>query len=68
MIHKARGHGGKKIWYDRGRSRSDGRRWRHYHLVSLSLIVCSEGSLYRLIVGPWTMAFRFRGTKGGRGK
>jgi hypothetical protein len=66
VFKKAQGHGGKKVWYDRSRSRSTGQRWRKYHVLALSLVVCSEGSLWRLVVGPWIIAFRFRGTKGGR--
>lgn len=68
VFRKADGHGGKKVWYDRCRSKSTGQRWRHYHVIELSRIVCSDGSLWRLIIGPWAIAFRFRGTKGGRGK
>jgi hypothetical protein len=63
IIKKANGHGGKKVWYDRTRSRSDGKRWRHYNIVSLALIVCADGSLYRLVIGPWVVAFKFRGSR-----
>ena len=66
IVRKANGHGAQKIWYDRTRSKSTGQRWRHYHIFGLAKVVCSEGSLWRLVVGPWTIAFGFRGAKGGR--
>jgi len=65
IVKKASGHGGKKVWYDRSRSKSTGERWRHYHVFGLARVVCKDGSLYRFIIGPWVIAFRFRGTKGG---
>lgn len=60
IIKKANGHGGKKVWYDRKQDRSDGTRWRHYHVFTIALAVCSKGSFWRVIVGPWAFAIGFR--------
>ncbi|CAH2910581.1 MAG: hypothetical protein CPSOU_1812 [uncultured Paraburkholderia sp.] len=68
VFSKAKGHSGKKVWCDRSKSRSTGQCWRRYHVFALSLVVCGEGSLWRLIIGPWVIAFRFRGTRAGRRK
>jgi hypothetical protein len=66
IVKKANGHGGKKVWYDRTRSKSSGQRWRHYHAFGLAKVVCSEGSMWRLVIGQWVIAFGFRGIKAGR--
>ena len=62
IISKAKGHGGKKVWYDRKRSK-DGMRTRHYNVITLSKMVCRDGSCWRFIIGPWAFAFGFKGRK-----
>lgn len=64
IIKKARGRGKQRCWYDRTRKT----RNRLYHVFGLSRIVMSDGSCWRLIIGPWAFAFGFRGNKCGRRK
>lgn len=57
MIFKiAKGHGGPRVWYERSRKHN----FRSYHVFSLSRLVSANGSCWKLIVGPFALAFGFK--------
>jgi hypothetical protein len=58
VFQKAHSRGGRASYYDRLRDREGKQKERMYHAFSLSLVVFPTGeSFWRLIVGPWAIAF-----------
>lgn len=65
IVKTARGHGGRKVFYDRKVSPTDGARTRQYHAFGLALVVSGTGeSFWRLIVGRWCFAFGYQDRRG----
>jgi hypothetical protein len=60
IVKKARGHGGRPVWYDRKKSKT-GHRTRQYHAFGLALVVSGTGeSFWRMIVGRWAIAWGYK--------
>jgi hypothetical protein len=46
----------ERCWYERDRKGN----LRRYHVFGLCRLVTASSSCWRLIIGPWVIAFRFK--------
>ena len=53
---------GVRVWYERSR----GENFRNYYLFAISRLICAEGSLWKVVVGPVIIGLRFRPNLGQR--
>jgi len=62
----AKGHGqmGGAAWFDRHRKT----RMRAYHVFSIRRMVCADGHLWVVIIGPYAIAWGHTVNKGRRGR
>jgi hypothetical protein len=56
IIVQAKEHGGARVFYDRKVECT----MRVYHAFGLAHVVTTDGSYWRLILGPWCIAFGLR--------
>jgi hypothetical protein len=62
VLQLARKISGTRVWFERSRKGN----FRTYHLLAISRLVCAEGSMWKVVIGPVAIGLGFRPNLGER--